>query len=197
MKNIATDAVITAVRLQEQAVDPADPAEGYKIIYAKPDGLYAKGSTGLKFGPLGFPLVFGGRLQTDGGGNAITNGGNMLEFSLLDWDNGGFCPGAPPFTLFTVPEGYDGWYFCNFSAYIPIYGTQYGFSLLIAVLGKYVIARSNVDGGTGINGTPINMAGTVFLLEGDQVGVYATQSDEIEGHALMYPRFELFNLGKG
>lgn len=40
MKNIATDAVITGVRLQEQANAPANPAAGYQVIYSKSDGLY-------------------------------------------------------------------------------------------------------------------------------------------------------------
>lgn len=59
-RKIDTDAVIYAVRFDEQAGDPAQPAAGYWLIYFKAGGVYIEDSAGNVTGPL----------STGGGGGA-------------------------------------------------------------------------------------------------------------------------------
>lgn len=46
MRNIATDAEITGIRLEDQASDPDIPAADHSILYKKVDGLYVRDSSG-------------------------------------------------------------------------------------------------------------------------------------------------------
>jgi hypothetical protein len=52
-RRIDTQAMINAVRLDEQTGDPAQPAAGFRLIYAKNDGIYEEDSAGVVVGPLG------------------------------------------------------------------------------------------------------------------------------------------------
>lgn len=92
MKNIATDAVINGVRLKEQEAPPSAPAAGYKVLFAKPDGIYAIGNSGVA------SLVGGGSLYNYARGMPYTVQGNASWLYtdpanvLTDGDTGGQNP---------------------------------------------------------------------------------------------------------
>ncbi len=52
-RGIGTNAVISKIRLQEQASNPAVPDSGYGFVFLKSDGLYVRQDGGTVLGPFG------------------------------------------------------------------------------------------------------------------------------------------------
>lgn len=65
-RGIGTNAVISKIRLQEQASNPASPDSGYAFLFFKADGIYLRFDDGTVAGPFGVNVSVGGTLGLTG-----------------------------------------------------------------------------------------------------------------------------------
>jgi len=79
MSRISTTAVINAIRLAQQASNPASPDSGYWAAFVKSDGLYIKDSAGNVTGPFGTGGVATDVIWDTKGDLAAATGGNTAS----------------------------------------------------------------------------------------------------------------------
>lgn len=101
VRRIDTEAVIDAVRLEEQASDPSTPASGYGALYGKTDGCqYYIGDDGVvRLG--GF--FEGARVYNSANISIVDNTLVALTFDSESWDTNGYHSTVSNTSRLTAP----------------------------------------------------------------------------------------------